>query len=97
MSAKEKELNIEALYYISEMMINGWDGPKNHIIDQKLPRFPGNHWDILKKQEREKARNGKENFVFYKIDTEKNISSSGIEKAYNINNFLRLKKTGRDS
>jgi len=41
------------------MMINGWDDPKNHIIDQKLPRFPGNHWDILKKQEREKARNGK--------------------------------------
>lgn len=39
----------------------------------------------------------KENFVFYKIDTEKNISSSGIEKAYNINNFLRLKKAGRDS
>ena len=63
MSAKEKELNIEALYYISEMMINGWDDPKNHIIDQKLPRFPGNHWDILKKQEREKARNEKEEGV----------------------------------
>lgn len=33
--------------------------------------------EILKKQEMEKAWNGKENFVFCKIDTEKKISSSG--------------------
>lgn len=44
MAALARSGNTEALYYLSEMMLNGWGGPKNHIIGQKLTKIT---WELL--------------------------------------------------